>query len=202
MGVLETAFLQGNCTKNATIRAMKRLLPLTTVCFLLSSALVEAEDLSNRFGIAGIVGAAFPVAPDYVTSNTSSVGLDIGFVGSFYVSPYIGMGLSYESIHLGDGQWVSPIDILFLYRFHSDKNWTPTFQFGAGSAKGVNSDRMENLNFKTGLGVDWFVSPSVAVGPQINYFFISHSGDASTEVHLVTTNILVSYYFGSTYSKN
>jgi len=159
-----------------------------------------AEDLSNRFGLSGILGTAIPVAPDYVTSNTDSVGLNLGVLWSFFVSPGIGMGISYESMFLGKGQRISPIDLVFLYRMFPERTWTPTFQAGMGSAKGINSTRIENINFKAGFGVDWFIAPSISAGPQVNYYFISHSADATTEAHIIGVNFLVSYYFGSTYA--
>jgi len=160
---------------------------------------VSAEDLSSRFGISGILGAGFPVGPAYVTEHTNSAGLDLGVLGSFYVGSHLGIGLSYESFNFGQGQRIAPIDMLFLYRMFPDRQWTPTFQIGGGSAKSVNSSRIENFNLKTGVGVDWFVAPSVAAGPQINYYFISHSADASTEAHIIGITLLVSYYFGSSY---
>jgi hypothetical protein len=165
---------------------------------ILSPGLSRAEDLTSRFGLSGILGAAFPVGPEYVTSATDNAGLDLGVLGSFYVSPWLGMGISYENMNLGNGQRVSPIDLLFLFRFKPESEWTPTFQIGGGSARGVNSSRMDNINFKTALGIDWFVAPSVAVGPQVSYYYISHSGEASTYAHLIGVNVLASYYFGST----
>jgi hypothetical protein len=164
---------------------------------LMAPAIASAQDLTNHFGVSGIIGPAFPVAPDYVTSHTNSVGLTIGFLGSFYVSPALGVGISYENIILGEGQRVAPIDVLLLYRMLPHSHWTPTFQAGFGSAKGINSDRIENVSAKAGLGIDWFITPSCSAGPQVNYYFISHSADANTVAHLVGVNLLVTYYFGT-----
>jgi hypothetical protein len=177
---------------------MKFLNPLVLGLLLSYPIFSRAEDLSNRFGISGILGAGFPLGPEDVTSITDDVGLGLGVQGSFYVSPHIGIGVSYENIELGNGQRISPIDMLMLFRLYADRSWTPTFLLGGGSARGTNSDRMDNVNLKTGIGVEWFMSPAFTVGPQLNYYFISNSGGATSEAHILGLNVLATYYFGPT----
>ena len=177
---------------------MKRSAYWIVAAFCLAiSTTVMADDVSDTFAVSGLIGGVFPLSPDYVTSTADSAGLDLGGMFSFQLGPRLGFGISYENMNLGNGLRVSPIDLVLLMRFMPESRWTPTFQIGGGSAKGVNSDRLENGNFKTGIGLDYFINPKLTVGPQFNYYYISHSADAQTYLHMVGVNFAVTYFFGS-----
>ncbi len=159
---------------------------------------VQAEDVTGRFGVTGLVGSVFPVAPSEVTSRTQSAGLNLGAQVSMQIGSCLGLGVSYENMDLGNGVRVSPINVLFMGRFMPESRWTPTFYFGPGSARGVDSPRIENFSLKAGGGVDYFINPTLAVGPQVNYYYISHSGgNATTYAHLISVNAALTYFFGS-----
>jgi hypothetical protein len=109
----------------------------------------------------------------------------------------MGIGLSYENIDLGEGHRMAPINAMFLVRLMPESHWTPTFQFGGGGAKTAASERYENSTFKAGAGVDYFIKPTLALGPQVNYYYFSHAGGTSAATgHLVGFNLALTYFFG------
>jgi hypothetical protein len=182
---------------------MRKSAVLLILTGLLSPVVVQADDVSDKFGVTGIVGSVFPLAPDAVTNELPGAGLDLGAMISLPIGRYMGIGLSYENVFLGDDRRMAPLNALFLVRLMPESRWTPTFMLGGGVARTTHTQRYENSTFKLGAGLDYFVTPTWSIGPQVNYYLFSHAGDASDDIaHLVGVNAAVTYYFGSPSGKN
>ena len=176
---------------------------LSAVLGLALTGPLRADDVANMFGITGLIGPVFPVAPEAVTSNTPSTGLDIGAQFSMMMSHYLGIGISYENMSFGHGQRVAPLNVLFMTRFMPESRWTPTFAFGPGGARGIGESATNNFSFKAALGVDYFINPTLALGPQLDYYYISDSGGKSLAyAHLIGVNLGLTYFFGSPSGRN
>jgi hypothetical protein len=160
---------------------------------------VQADDVGDKFVVSGILGPTFPVSPKGLTSAANTAGLDLGAQIGMQMSPWLGIGLSYEYISLGNGMHVAPLNALFLFRMMTESHWSPNFLVGGGVARTTTTNRYENSSFKAGLGLDYFFAPDFAFGPHLDYYLLSHSGGATPQKgHLIGLNAVFSYFFGST----
>src|SRR3954454_6310220 len=87
------------------------------VFMALVMAPARAEDLSQRFGVSGFVGSAFPLGPQEVRDITDSAGLNLGGMFSLQMGPHLGAGIAYENMRLGNGNHVAPLSLMMLLRF-------------------------------------------------------------------------------------
>jgi hypothetical protein len=166
---------------------------------VLCGRISSADDVSGKFGFTGLVGAGLPLAPHNLTSAADSAGLNLGGKISLPIGSQLGIGISYENMYLGNGMRVAPFDVLFLMRFMPESRWTPTAQLGGGVARTTTTKRYENSSFNAGVGLDYFVEPDWAVGPQVVYHYLSHSGGASPmHGQVLELNAAITYFFGST----
>lgn len=155
----------------------------------------HAEDLSKRWGISGIAQAAFPLGVESVREQ-GDVGTDLGGMLRYGLSSHWGLGLGYENIDLQEGIRVEPITLSGIYSFFPEKVWTPTAQVGLGTAASNPNGRFNNLSAKAALGLDYFINHNIALGPQVNYTYVSESGDAPRQVHALGVGLIASYFFG------
>jgi OOP family OmpA-OmpF porin len=156
---------------------------------------VHAEDLSGRWGIGGVGGAAIPVAEHYAT-HAGKVGAAAGAFARYGFNSHWGATLSYDNLSLQNNIRVEPVNLSGIYSFTPEKRWTPVAQLGAGVGKGDNNPDLNDVTAKAGVGADYFLSPDFSVGGQLVYHFISNTGDGVHTLHILSPVVNVMYYFG------
>jgi len=153
-----------------------------------------AEDLGNRWGVSGLVQAGVPLDADSIRRQ-GGLGTDMGGMLSYGLSSHTGVGLSYENIDLPHGVRAQPIILSGIYSFMPGKNWTPYVRLGGGIAAG-NSESFSNMAAKAALGMEYFFTHHVALGPEVNYTYVYEVGDAPKQAHALGAGLIASYFFG------
>lgn len=177
---------------NKTVRLVVGLL---LAGFAVSSPL-RAEDLTGRVGVGGIALAGFPLGQKSVKDQAKDVGPIFGGLVQYGLNKHWGVGVSYENFDAGHGIRVEPIILQAIHRCMPESRLSPTLALGLGASRGVDVNKFNHFAAKVGLGLDYFVTPDVAVGPQVNYHYVSESDSSIRHLHGIGAGLAASYFFG------
>lgn len=178
---------------------MKRVVITMSVMAVLGlTARLQAEDLSGKMGISGIAQAGFPLGEKNVRDLAEDVGHDFGGMLSAQFTKHLGAGVSYDNINLrGSSARLQPILGNLLFRCRPDSRLMPTGQLGFGVAKAENGrESFDNFAARAGIGLDYFLTPAFAVGPQVNYTYVDNGGDGNFKNHVLGAGLRASAFFG------
>jgi OmpA-OmpF porin, OOP family len=162
---------------------------------LLLSAPAAADNVHGRWGLRGLGGAAVPFGPRPVT-NQGTTGPGSGGSLRYGLSSHWSADLSYESIGLKNGLRAAPLQAGAVYFAAPKDPWTPFLQIGAGVAQGIGSKSFNNPSVKTGVGIDSFLTRSLALGGAATYHYVSAAGGARQDAHAFTMGLTATAYFG------
>ncbi len=157
---------------------------------------LQADDLSGRWGASVLAQAGFPLGQASVKDQARDVGPILGGLVRYGICKYFSAGASYENYDLGHGLRVEPLLLNGILHLAPGSRWNPALTLGAGASRGVDVKNFNHLAGKVGLGLDYFVSPSLAIGPQVNYYHVSDKDDSVRHLNGLGAGLAASYFFG------
>ncbi len=155
----------------------------------------HSEGLKGRFGIGGFGGEGIPLGMSRLTDQTD-VGSGAGGTIRYGLSKNWAMSASYENIYLQNGVRREPLTLSALYYHHPEKHWTPVGEFGVGAAASTPSGPFTNFSLKAGIGAEVFLTRMFAIGPQLNFHYISDTGKAPFPAVVMVPGVIALLYFG------
>jgi hypothetical protein len=171
--------------------------PLTHagIALVFCVSLAYPEGMKGKWGIGGFGAEAVPLGVSELRDR-GDVGSDAGGTVRYGLTPQWAMGASYENIHLQNDIRREPMTLSALYYHHPEKRWTPVGEFGLGAAASDSGGPFTNFSIKAGIGAEVFLSKMFAIGPQLNFHYITATGKAPFRSIVMSPGLIAVLYFG------
>ena len=184
--------------KRCAVRNNTLNLVFSAIVMLLACG-ARAEDLTDRFGVGGSMGAAVPVGSKRITDRNDT-GLGGGGWLYYGLDENWGARLSYDNLKFDRGTTrMEPLTLSLAYSLAPESFLNPFVRVGFG-ADFVSGDAVAKRHtlagYSAGVGVDSFLTKSFSVGAALDYFGAIKSNPAVYDVHALRAGLTAGLWFG------
>ncbi len=179
---------------------MKTLLALTALAALAAPLRAEGRAGTVALGLSG--GAAVPLGTTMVRDN-SKLGPDYGVSVSYGLSEDLDAALSFDSVRMYKNQHtrLEPVLASLVKSFDLGRRWSPALRLGAGpvvirEAASRNVQPYTSFAVRAGGGVEYALTPSLALGGWADYLLAARASNSTKEVHAVTFGLSATWRLG------
>lgn len=161
---------------------------------------LHADDVSGKWGIGGLGLVGFPLGQESVKDQARDAGAVLGGFIRYGLKPNWSLGASYENYDAGHRLRAEPILLNLIHHCRPNQKWGPSLLLGAGASRGMDVKNFNHIAGKVGLALDYFVSSSFSLGPQVNYYHVSDKDDSVRHLNALGAGLGATYFFGATKS--
>ncbi|MBI3298413.1 MAG: hypothetical protein HYZ75_09640 [Elusimicrobia bacterium] len=175
---------------------------LIVLAALLAAAPVRADDRAGLVSLSLSAGAAAPLGGATVRRN-AKLGPGCGGAVSLALSESWDAAFSYDSLNMFKTRRLrlEPFLLSATRSWRGAGYWTPAVRFGAGpvivhQARPRDTDSQTSFAVRTGLGVDYSLTPDLGLAAWADYLFAARSNSDSREVHAATATLAMTFKLG------
>lgn len=152
----------------------------------------------NYISIRGIVGPVFALGDGRVR-EASRLGPVVGGSVIYAYRPNLSANFAYDRLDLARTIQTEQLTGGFTYRPGGDRErYAPFFSANVGLGKSDETDNLDNLAFKFGVGLDRLFTPTISFGAAVYWYHIADdAAPFDYTINAIAPAVTFAYHFGA-----